>query len=519
MGGRGARSGAAFAAALVIVVGCCPSATSSAAGPPAAECGQATAHSEAARQTRAMWISTVGNGDWPSRPGLPAATQQAQFRRLLDVASRLNLNTVYVQVRPSADAFYASPYEPWSRYLTGKQGGDPGYDPLTFMVEEAHARGLELHAWFNPYRVSTASARGHLAPGNPARQHPDWVHRYGTTLWYDPGLPQVRDLITRVVLDVVRRYDVDGVHFDDYFYPYPVSGKDFPDAATFEKYGSGFQRVTDWRRHNVDMLVRDVSAQVHAAKPWVRFGISPFGVWRNRSADPDGSDTRALQSYGAIYADSRAWVRNAWVDYVAPQLYWPIGYRAADYRTLLDWWSRQVAGTPVQLVIGQAAYRVGHGGPWDDPDELSRHMRLDSASGQVRGEAFFSATDLRQNPLGFATGLLREHFTHPALVPQVPRAGGRPPAAPTRLRARSGRLTWNGADAAAYAIYRIPGNGPACLTPDPRDLVKVVGGDAHEAGDPTARPGQGYTYYVAALDRAHRQSPASKGVNMAAPGG
>lgn len=361
-----------------------------------------------------MWIATVGNGDWPSRPGLPAAAQRAQFRRLLDVATALHLNTVYVQVRPSADAFYRSRYEPWSRYLTGRQGGDPGYDPLRFMVADAHARGLQLHAWFNPYRVSTAPERTHLAPANPARRHPDWVHRYGRSLWYDPGLPQVRELITSVVLDVVHRYDIDGVHFDDYFYPYPIHGENFPDQATYATYGRGFTRVADWRRHNVDTLVREVSARVHQAKPWVRFGVSPFGVWRNRSTDPAGSATHALQSYDAVYADSRTWVRRGWVDYVVPQLYWPIGYRPADYRTLVNWWARQVAGTPVQLVIGQAAYRVGHGGAWDDPGELPRHLRLDAQLPEVGGEAFFSATDLRQNPLGFATRLQREQFAQPA---------------------------------------------------------------------------------------------------------
>jgi uncharacterized lipoprotein YddW (UPF0748 family) len=492
---------------------------SAAAAMPAAECAQAAPVPDPARRTRAMWIATVGNGDWPSRPGLPAAAQRAQYRRLLDLAKKLNLNTVYVQIRPTADAFYPSPYEPWSQYLTGKQGRDPGYDPLRFLVQEAHARGLEFHAWFNPYRVSTQPHLGRLAPGNPARRHPDRVRRYGDALWYDPGLPEVRNLISQVVLDVVRRYDIDGVHFDDYFYPYPVPGEDFPDAATFKKYGAGFKSIGDWRRHNVDLLVRGLGEQIHRTKSWVRFGISPFGVWRNRSADRNGSATAALQSYDDIYADSRTWIKNNWIDYVVPQLYWPAGFRAADYRTLAGWWARQVAGTHVQLIIGQAAYQVGHGSAWNDPAELSRHLTLDSAYQAIGGEAFFSARDLAQDRRGFASRLARDHFSRPAIPPVTGTPGGRPPAAPTRLKIEHGRLSWKGSGAAEYAIYRVAAKGPACVAPDGRSLVKLVSGDTHATTDGTAKPGRSYTYYVAALDRRHRESPTTRGVNDTARGG
>ncbi|MCW2944995.1 MAG: hypothetical protein JWR24_1712 [Actinoallomurus sp.] len=511
----------ALVTAAVIVAGCGGKndSPSAAAGPPAAECGQSAVRAGPARQIRAMWIATVGNGDWPTKAGLPVAEQQAQYRHLLDVAKKLNFNTVYVQIRPTADAFYPSPYEPWSEYLTGKQGRDPGYDPLRFLVDEAHARGLEFHAWFNPYRVSTQPDRKRLAPGNPARRHPGWVHRYGDDLWYDPGLPEVRNLITQVVLDVVRKYDVDGVHLDDYFYPYPLPGKAFPDTATFKKYGSGFKDVADWRRHNVDVLVQGLHTQIHQAKQWVKFGISPFGVWRNRSTDPAGSDTHALQSYDDIYADSRAWVRNGWVDYVAPQLYWPMGSTAADYRTLVAWWAKQVAGTSVQLIIGQAAYQIGHGGAWNDPAELSRHLTLDSRYPAVAGDAFFSATDLVKDRKGFASRLLRDHYGRVAIVPASARPGGRPPAAPTGLEAKDGRLSWKGSGAAAYAIYRAPAKGPACMAPDGRFLLTVVNGGAQQATDPTARPGRDYTYYVTALDRLHRESTTTRGANMVAQGG
>jgi uncharacterized lipoprotein YddW (UPF0748 family) len=504
---------------LVIAVGCAgcagghDSPPASAAGVPAAECGQTASQRDTTRQTRAMWITTVNNGDWPDKAGLPVAKQQAQYRHLLDVAKRLNFNTVYVQVRPAADAFYPSRYEPWSQFLTGKQGGDPGYDPLKFLVTEAHARGLEFHAWFNPYRASTQADRNRLAPNSQARLHPDWVHRYGGALWFDPGLPQVRELVSRVILDVVNRYDIDGVHLDDYFYPYPLPGQAFPDSATFKKYGKGYKNIADWRRHNVDTLIQGLHTQIHQAKRWVEFGVSPFGVWRNKSRDPAGSATTALQSYDDIFADSRKWVRSGWVDYIAPQLYWPIGFKAADYRTLVAWWAKQVAGTHVQLVIGQAAYQVGQSGPWKDPGELARHVAFDARYPQVGGEAFFSARDLAQDRHGFASRLLRDRFSHPAIAPVA--GTGAPPTAPAQLVAKDGRLSWKGTGAAAYAIYRAPAKSPDCIAPDGRLLLKVLDGDVHSTADKTAKAGHTYTYYVAALDRQHLESPTSRGTQMA----
>jgi uncharacterized lipoprotein YddW (UPF0748 family) len=313
---------------------------------------------------------------------------------------------------------------------------------------------------------------------------------------------------------VVQHYDVDGVHLDDYFYPYPIAGKAFPDAATFKKYGAGYKNLGDWRRHNVDTLVQELHTRIHQAKGWVQFGISPFGVWRNKSRDKAGSATAALQSYDDIYADSRMWVRKGWVDYIAPQLYWPVGFKAADYRTLVAWWAKQVAGTHVQLIIGQAAYQVGQPGAWKDPAELSRHVTIDARYPQVGGEAFFSAHDLAQDRRGFATRLLRDHYSHPALAPAA--GPGAPPAAPADLTAKNGRLTWKGAGAAAYAIYRAPAKSPACMTPDGKFLLKVVGGDVHATSDETAKPGRTYTYYVTALDSRRHESATTRGVRATA---
>jgi uncharacterized lipoprotein YddW (UPF0748 family) len=317
-----------------------------------------------------------------------------------------------VQVRPTADALWPSPYEPWSHWLTGVQGKDPGYDPLAFLVEEAHARGLKFHAWFNPFRVSKQADPAQLVPEHPARQHPDWVFAYGDQLYYDPGEPAVRELVTDVVLDVAERYPIDGVHFDDYFYPYPVEGEQLPDAAAFAGHGAGFPDIGDWRRHNVDELVKGVSERLRALDKGIAFGISPFGIWRNEAADPRGSATTGIQSYDTTYADSWTWVREGWVDYIVPQIYWEIGHPTADYATLVRWWAQAVAGTGVQLYTGQAAYKVGTGPAWGD-GELSAHLNLDRNHPEVRGEVYFSARSLSTNAAAAMDRVRADHYSCP----------------------------------------------------------------------------------------------------------
>ncbi|MQY08985.1 glycoside hydrolase family 10 protein [Actinomadura macrotermitis] len=482
----------------------------------AGECAVAAPPGDSkARQLRGMWIATVGGIDWPTDGARTPAQQQDAFRKRLDTAQALNLNAVFVQIRPNSDAFYPSPYEPWSQWITGTPGKDPGYDVLGFMLKEAHARNLEFHAWFNPYRVSRDADLGKLAPTSPARRHPDWVRKYGTGLWYDPGLPQVRDLVTKSVMDVIGKYDIDAVHFDDYFYPYPESG-DYPDQATYKAYGRGMDKG-DWRRANVDTLVRDLSRSIHQAKPWVRFGISPFGVWRNRSSDPAGSATKALQSYDDQYADTRKWIRQGWIDYVTPQLYWAIGDPRADYQTLAAWWSRQVAGTKVQLTIGQAGYRVGEDATWRKPAELSRHLDLNTRHPEIRGDVFFSAADLAANRRGFAAKLRADHYGRPALPPAAP-GGQAPPAARqvTAAPAAKGvKVTWQPSQgAASYAVYRADGRRPACAPVDPATLVASVRGGG--IIDPTAAPGKTYTYYVTAVDRLHHESPPARAATVTA---
>ncbi|MGW8487222.1 glycoside hydrolase family 10 protein [Streptomyces sp. NPDC055886] len=385
----------------------------------------------AAGQVRGMWVATVANLDWPSEPGLTAARQEAELFAYLDRAVELRLNTVVLQVRPTADALWPSPYEPWAACLTGTQGKDPGWDPLGTAVRAAHDRSLELHAWFNPYRVANHTDPSRLIASHPARKHPGWVVPYGGKLYYNPGLPEVRRFVQDAMLDAVRRYDIDAVHWDDYFYPYPVAGQTFDDDAEFERYGGGFADRAAWRRDNIDRLVRETGERIRAVKPHVRFGVSPFAVWRNKETDPLGSDTRAgVQTYDDLYADTRKWVREGWIDYICPQIYWHLGQTAADYAKVLAWWSATVRGTGVELYVGEALYKAGdpaQAEAWQDPAELSRHLTLAGDHDEVGGHVFFSGKSVMADRIGAMRRVVADHYTDRARL------------YPDRGRARSSR--------------------------------------------------------------------------------
>lgn len=374
------------------------------------------------RELRGMWVATVENIDWPSKPGLPAAEQRAGLIAYLDEAVARRLNAVILQVRPSADALWPSPYEPWAKCLTGVQGKDPGWDPLGTAVQEAHDRGLELHAWFNPYRVANHTDPSRLSAGHPARLHPEWVLPYGGKLYYNPGLPEVRAFVQDAMLDAVRRYDIDAVHWDDYFYPYPVAGQTFADGAAYAKYGAGFPDRAAWRRSNTDKLVREMSERIKALKPGVRFGISPFGVWRNASTDPLGSRTEAgVQMYDDLYADTRGWIKKGWIDHVCPQLYWHLGFAPADYAVLVPWWDDVVRGTGVDLFIGEALYKSGdpaQPAAWQDPMELSRHIDFAAQYDQVRGHAYFSGRSVVTDRIGAMDRVVADHYRSRARPPR-----------------------------------------------------------------------------------------------------
>ncbi|TQJ86861.1 glycoside hydrolase family 10 protein [Streptomyces sp. SLBN-31] len=398
-----------------------------AAGGGAVAAGAATAGGEprrrrASREMRGVWVASVANRDWPSKPGLTAAQQRSELIALLDRAVQDRLNTVILQVRPTADALWPSPYEPWSQVLTGTQGGDPGWDPLGTAVEQAHARGLELHAWFNPYRIANHTDPAKLVATHPARKHPDWVVTYGGKMYYNPGLPEVRAFVEKAILDAVRKYPVDAVHFDDYFYPYPVAGQTFDDDAAYDRYGGGFASRADWRRDNIDKLVRETAAGIKAIRPAAQFGISPFGVWRNAATDSRGSDTRAgVQTYDDLCADTRKWVRKNWIDYICPQIYWNIGFSAADYAKLLPWWAEVAKGTATRLYIGEALYKAGdpaQSAAWQDPAELSRHLTLGADHPEVRGHVHFAAKDVVADPIGAMARVVADHYQRPARPPR-----------------------------------------------------------------------------------------------------
>ena len=477
------------------------------------------------RELRAAWVAHIFNLDWPSSRTRTPAQQREEFISLLDRHRQNGLNAVVVQVRASADALYPSTLEPWSEWLTGTQGlaPNPPYDPLAFMVRETHRREMEFHAWLNPYRaLSNATAR--VAPNHVTVQHPEWVVAYGNLRVLDPGLPAVRQYLVRVVMDVVRRYDVDAIHFDDYFYPAPQTGLTFNDAATFAADPRGFTVLADWRRNNVDLFVKLVSDSIRAAKPWVKFGISPPGVWRNGTS-VGGTATTAFASYTDIFADSRKWLRRGWVDYLAPQVYFAIGQTAANYSLIVPWWSQQVNPDTIRHVyVGQGAYRVSATATeprFRLPTQLPSQVRLLREQPNVAGSIFYNSTPLLANPLGFVDSLRTDFYRYPALVPTMPWKDTVPPLTPRQVSQTNeaglaeSRLSWltplpaaDGESARWYAVYRFPGRttpiGPADLA-NPANLLGLTDTTTYRIVGPPD-PAR-YVYAVTALDRLHNESP------------
>lgn len=390
------------------------------------------------REFRGAWVASVANIDWPSKPGLSAWEQQAELIAMLDRARVLRLNAILLQVRPAADALYDSPYEPWSAYLTGVEGRapEPYYDPLAFAVKAAHERGLELHAWFNPYRAKHPSAKGPHARTHVTERHPDWVRRYGQYEWMDPGVPAVLAHTIRVMVDVVRRYDVDGIHVDDYFYPYPdikdSAEVPFPDSVSYAAYrarGGKLER-SDWRRYNVDEFVRQLYARTKAVKPWVKVGISPFGIWRPGYP----ASVKGFDSYEKLAGDSKKWINEGWVDYFTPQLYWPIAQQAQSYPVLLDWWiGENTKGR--HMWPGHNSSRAAQGGAAWGPDELNNQVRATRAAAAngvgvaASGDIFFSMRSLMP-AAPISDKLSTELYAEPALIPASPWLGKAAPAAP-----------------------------------------------------------------------------------------
>lgn len=471
------------------------------------------------REFRSVWIASVTNIDWPSSKNLTPSVQRTEFINILDQHKLNGMNTVVTQIRPSCDAFYQSSIEPWSEWLTGIQGvaTNPFYDPLLFMIDETHKRGMEFHAWFNPYRAVLNKNTSSISSSHTSVTHPEWVREYGNLKLLDPGLPEVRDYVTSVIMDVVRRYDIDGVHFDDYFYPYPQTGVTFEDSATFANYPNGFTNKDDWRRNNVNLLIEMLSDSINAVKPHVKFGISPFGIWRNQSSDPLGSATAGFESYSGIYADSRKWMQEGWLDYINPQIYWNIGYSAAAYDILVEWWTHNSYGK--HFYTGNAAYKIGSSSPsaWLNPSEMPNQVRLNRTYEEVVGMNFFSLRSIQKyNYLGIQDSLRNDLFKYPALVPTMNWKDSIAPSPVSNLNAvknSSGVLiTWekpNDNPAKYFIVYRFDDLTPLNIN-DPRNILTVTFNDTTSYLDTKTIDTsivQNINYVVTSLDRLHNESP------------
>ncbi|AIQ13687.1 family 10 glycosylhydrolase [Paenibacillus durus] len=345
---------------------------------------------------KGVWISSVFNLDWPSASSMGKIDQQKkEFISMLDKLKAIGFNAVFVQVRPSGDSLYPSSLVPWSKVLTGTQGKDPGYDPLEFMIDAAHARGMQFHAWFNPFRATTDASTSSLAANHVAKAHPEWMVKAYNKLYINPGIPEARQSIIDTVLEVVRGYSIDGVHLDDYFYP----SSSFDDDSTFNTYNANhIASKDDWRRDNINDFVRELGKQIHALRPEVSYGISPFGVWRNIKMDSTGSDTTAgVSAYDDIYADVRTWIKQDWVDYIAPQIYWSLSFDVARYDKLVEWWANEVRNTGVKLYIGQAAYKVGaadQSAEWQSGEQIINQLKFNEKFAEVQGSIMFRANDI-----------------------------------------------------------------------------------------------------------------------------
>ena len=369
---------------------------------------------------RGVWVASVVNCDWPSAKNLTTEQQKAEFIKLADLHQRNGMNALIVQVRPAGDALYPSKYEPWSEYLTGTQGVPPNpyYDPLQFMIEETHKRGMEFHAWLNPYRAVFSVKESSVAQTHQSKLNPTWFLNYAGKKYFNPALPAVRNHFINIITDIITRYDVDGIHIDDYFYPYKEGDKEFPDDWFYKKFGAGFNSKADWRRSNCDSIIKQIWETVNKLPRRVKFGVSPFGVWRNQSADPNGSCTKAgTSNYDGLYADIVLWLKKGWMDYCVPQLYWERGHPLCDYDTLLFWWNKNTFGR--QLFVGHGLYFTQTKKSWRNVNELPNQIKNLRQYPTTQGSVYFSSKDFNLNPNGWNDSLQQNYYSTPAIVPPM----------------------------------------------------------------------------------------------------
>ena len=463
------------------------------------------------REFRAAWIQSV-NGQFR---GMPTEKLKQNLIGQLNSLQKAGINAIIFQVRPEADALYASRLEPWSRFLTGVQGKapEPYWDPMQFMIDECHKRGMEFHAWINPYRTKT-TLKSELAPNHVYNIHPEWFVTYGDQLYFDPALPESRRHICMVVSDIVSRYDVDAIHMDDYFYPYPIKGKDFPDDASFARFGGGFSNKGDWRRSNVNVLIKKLHETIREIKPWVKFGVSPFGIYRNESSDPLGSKTKGLQNYDDLYADVLLWAREGWIDYNIPQIYWHIGHPVADYETLVKWWARNTENRP--LFIGQSVMNTVQNADPKNPsiNQLPRKMALQRAYQTIGGSCQWPASAVVENAGKYRDALIAEYHKYPALPPVFDFMDNEAPAKVRKMKpvwAEDGYiLFWTAPKykeemnrAVQYVVYRFNDKEKVNID-DPSHIVAITRDNFYKL--PYEDGKTKYRYVVTALDRLHNES-------------
>ncbi len=478
------------------------------------------------RELRGAWIATFTGIDWPNRTQTPAQ-QRAAFITIADHHKATGMNVLFVQMRSQCDAMYPSDIEPWSADLTGRQGTAPStpWDPMAFAIEECHKRGMEFHAWLNPYRATSNSANiPNFAENHVTRAHPEWLLSQGILRVLDPGLPEVRDHIMSVITDIVHRYDVDGIHFDDYFYPpsAPAGTTPYNDDTTFAAYPRGFTVKADWRRDNVNLLIRRVYDSIKTIKPWVKFGVSPSGIYRNSTNPAIGTPTSGLEHYTTLFADTRRWLQEGWVDYIMPQVYWWIGQPGANYGAIVPWWNNQANGR--HIYIGMAGYKVGdlaQGAAWQDSTQIPRQVRMnrDSVHQNIFGQAVYNTNSLRSNRKNFRDSLRRHFYARPALLPVMQWRDSIAPLAPEGVNAaplgEHVQLSWSHpgdpADqmnrARQYVIYR--SEDPLINTEAVENILALTDTAANTFTDTSALPNTTYYYTVTALDRFHNESMVS----------
>ena len=463
------------------------------------------------REFRAAWVQSV-NGQFR---GMPTEKLKQNLIGQLNSLQKAGINAIIFQVRPEADALYASRLEPWSRFLTGVQGKapEPYWDPMQFMIDECHKRGMEFHAWINPYRTKT-TLKSELAPNHVYNVHPEWFVTYGDQLYFDPALPESRRHICMVVSDIVSRYDVDAIHMDDYFYPYPIKGKDFPDDASFARFGGGFSNKGDWRRSNVNVLIKKLHETIREIKPWVKFGVSPFGIYRNESSDPLGSKTKGLQNYDDLYADVLLWAREGWIDYNIPQIYWHIGHPVADYETLVKWWARNTENRP--LFIGQSVMNTVQNADPKNPsiNQLPRKMALQRAYQTIGGSCQWPASAVVENAGKYRDALIAEYHKYPALPPVFDFMDNEAPAKVRKMKpvwTEDGYiLFWTAPKykeemnrAVQYVVYCFNDKEKVNID-DPSHIVAITRDNFYKL--PYEDGKTKYRYVVTALDRLHNES-------------